>query len=188
MVSFIIATTGRPTLQRTLDSLEMWAGDELVLVSEVMPAGIRIPPCRFQWIECPRGNDWGHSERNYAMPRAHERYLSFMDDDDLYVRGHRVAMHRAHEQNPNGLTIFRMRLNHMGGLVLWREKKIECGNVGTPMAFVPNVPGKLGTWPPRYGGDCTFIEETAAHYDSVHWAPDIICNVMGNNLPKETRA
>ena len=155
-VSFIVATIDRPSLARTLDSIEVLPGDEVLVVAERPPACLRPDVHRF--VECQRGNDWGHSERNYATPLARGAFLSFMDDDDYYAPGHRAAMAAAIEANPTGPTIFSMRLHHMAGTVLWRHQEIVCGNVGTPMFFAPNDLGKLGTWPPVYGGDCTFMQ------------------------------
>lgn len=178
-VSFIIASVGRPTLKRCLDSIESAPGDEIILVGEQE----WIPGYRY--LYCPKGRDWGHSERNFAMAHARGHFLSFMDDDDLYVSGHRQAMADAMETHPCGPTIFRMRLNHMGGMVLWQTQNIVCGNVGTPMFFVPNDPSRLGFWPPYYGGDCTFIQ--SCKWDNVKWSSVVISDVMGNNLPIESR-
>lgn len=178
-VSFIIATVGRPTLQRCLSSIETRPGDEIILVGEreFIPG--------YTYLYHPKGHDWGHSERNFAMSRARGSFLSFMDDDDLYTPGHRDAFESAMKNDPDRPTIFCMRLNHMGGLVLWQTQHIACGNVGTPMFFVPNDPTKLGFWPPYYGGDCTFMQ--SCKWESVAWSRTVIADVMGNNLPTASR-
>lgn len=180
-VSFIIATKGRDTLQRTLDSIELFSGDEILVVGEqgVQTAFAPAPQTRF--LECPRGYDWGHSERNFAMPQARGNFLSFMDDDDVYIAGHREAMQRAMTSHPDLPTIFRMRLNHMAGTLLWSEPEIRGGNVGTPMFFVPNDLAKLGSWPPVYGGDCTFIQECKWTPDEYFWATDVVADVFGHH-------
>jgi hypothetical protein len=181
-VSFIIATLG-PSLERTLQSIETYPVDEILIVSDARvdmaayPAAQR-PGVRF--LHHPPGGDWGHSERNFAMPLAAGDFLSFMDDDDYYSLGHRAAMEEAMLDNPNGPTIFSMRLHHMGNYVLWRDTEIRCGNVGTPMFFVPRDVSKLGTWPPYYGGDCTFMQ--SCKWDSVRWSRQIIAEVTGNSL------
>lgn len=187
-VSFIIATIGRPSLQRTLESIETRPGDEILVVADLtttrnlsaQPFIANNPQVRL--LDCPRGNDWGHRERTFAMPLARGSFLSFMDDDDYYSPGHRSAMEEAMSSHPNSPTIFSMRLHHMGGLVLWQDKEVRCGQVGTPMYFPPNDPSKLGTWPPHYGGDCTFMQSCKWPPESLNWSRTVIAEVTGNSL------
>jgi hypothetical protein len=116
------------------------------------------------------------------MPQAVGDFLSFMDDDDYYSPGHRDAMEEAMTVNPAGPTIFSMRLHHMGGLVLWQDQEIRCGNVGTPMFFVPRDVNKLGTWPPHYGGDCTFMQTCRWESSRIRWSRRVVAEVTGNSL------
>lgn len=185
-VSFIVATVGRPSLTRTLRSIETRPGDEILVVADEALSlhtqlGIcDIPQTRF--IHCPPGGDWGHSERNFAMPLARGNFLSFMDDDDYYAVGHREAMGQAAVEYPDTPTIFCMRLHHMGGLVLWQDKEVRCGQVGTPMYFLPNDQPKLGTWPPYYGGDCTFMQSCKWGVETINWSRVVVAEVTGNSL------
>lgn len=156
MISFIVATSGRPTLVATLQSIECLPGDEIIVVGQ----HIKFDDARARYIYCPAGNDWGHSERNLAMPQAAGRYLAHLDDDDTYAPGHRAVMQAALQAQPHRPHIFRMR--YRNGQELWRHKIVEVGNVGTPMSLVPNVPLHRGRFGSFYGGDITYLESYAA--------------------------
>jgi len=171
-VTFLIATTGRPTLSRTLASIDLWEGDEILVVCDE-DVEIRDPRCRV--VRCPRGNDWGHSERNFARELARCKYISHMDDDDVYAAKSRVNMASAIAENPGRPSIFRMRFWH--GLVLWKTEKLECGNIGTPMTLWPNEPEKFGTWLPYVGGDFAFIESSKWAPEDYVWRPAVIAHL-----------
>lgn len=156
MISFIVATSGRPTLAATLRSIELLPGDEIIVVGQ----NITFDDARASYIYCPAGNDWGHSERNLAMPQATGRFLAHLDDDDVYASGHRAVMQAAIEARPHEPHIFRMR--YRNGQELWRHKVVEVGNVGTPMSLCPNVPQHRGSFGSFYGGDITYLESYAA--------------------------
>lgn len=186
-VSFIIATVCRPSLERTLRSIETRPGDEILIVSDMalnlhLQAFAQGPSPQTRFIHCPPGKDWGHSERNLAMPLATGDFLSFMDDDDYYSPGHRDAMEEAMIARPNAPTIFSMCLHHMGNVVLWQDQEVRCGNVGTPMFFVPRDLTKLGTWPPYYGGDCTFMQQCGWKPEELGWSRRVIAEITGNSL------
>lgn len=167
-VTYIVPTTGRSTLQATLQSIECWPGDEILLVSD----GVKVShPC-VKHVQCPAGQDWGHSERNFATPMARGRYIAHIDDDDVYAPGTRRFMADAMRKNPGQPVMFRMRYNN--GIVLWREQILRCGNVGTPMFLMPNMPTKLGNWEPQVGGDFLFLESSKWKASEYVWRPEII--------------
>lgn len=156
MISFIVATSGRPTLSATLQSIDCWPGDEIIVVGQ----HITFDDARARYIYCPAGNDWGHAERNLAMTQARGRYLAHIDDDDVYAPNHRAIMAAALKQAPGRPHIFRMQ--YRNGDQLWRRKIVEVGNVGTPMSLVPNLPTQRGRFGSFYGGDITYLESYAA--------------------------
>ena len=173
-ISFIVPTVGRPSLAVTLRSIETFPGDEILVVGD----RYRVRDSRVRYVDCKPGKDWGHAERNFAMPHARCRYMAHIDDDDCYAPGHRALMQEAIEAYPDRPVMFRMKFPN--GLTLWREPKIECGNVGTPMFLLPNVPEHLGTWKSFVGGDCAFLEESKWTSDEYVWRPEVIA-LLGHN-------
>lgn len=174
MITFIVPTVGRPSLIQTLNSIECWPGDEILIVSD----GVRVRDPRARFIDCKPGGDWGHTERNFATPFAKGKYIAHIDDDDVFAHGTRTSMGDAISKANGSPILFRMRFPN--GITLWREKKIECGNVGTPMFLIPNEPEKLGVWKSFLGGDCAFLESCGWSPDEYVWRPEIIA-LLGHN-------
>jgi len=164
-ISFIVATECRPTIAATLASIECLPGDEIIVVSDMekqlhMQGFVRDNP----FVTCmhyPAGNNWGHDERNFAMPFAKGQYIAHLDDDDVYVINHRAIMEEALLQHPKRPIIFRMK--YKNGQILWSDKTIRCGNIGTPMSLLPNDPARLGKFGPFYGGDLLYVESFAGN-------------------------
>lgn len=171
-ITFVVATTGRDTLSRTLASIEAWPGDEVLVVCD---DDVAVFDTRCRVVRCPRGGDWGHSERNFVRGMARTSHVAHMDDDDVYAPGARVVMEDAAVRSPGVPTVFRMKFWH--GLVLWREEKLECGNVGTPMFLWPNRPELFGTWQPFVGGDFAFVETSAWKREEYVWRPEVIAHL-----------
>lgn len=174
MITFLVPTVGRPSLITTLNSIECWPGDEILLVGN----GFRVRDARVRYVDCPPGGDYGHSERNFAQKQARGRYIAHIDDDDVYTPGHRALMQDVIDKTPGRPALFRMRAPN--GITLWRDPKIYCGNVGTPMMLLPNEPEKFSVWEPFVGGDCKFLETSGWASDEFVWRPEIIC-LVGHN-------
>ena len=142
--SVILATRGRRTLTRTLDSLigQLEPGDELMIL-------------------CDDSDDAGDTPRNDAMPRARGSHLLFIDDDDVYAPGAFRTMRRFADENPGRIGIF--KLEYVVRTRRWIEPVLRYKNVSTQTFLVPNAPGKLGHWAATKGvaGDFVFIRETA---------------------------
>ena len=96
MISFVLPTLGRPGLLAALDSIELWPGDEVLVIGEMHALGPYIRQSDInrgvRFLHCPRGNDWGHSERNFAQAHAKGRYIANLDDDDVFAPGHRLRV------------------------------------------------------------------------------------------------
>ncbi len=138
--SIIVATGGRPTLTRTLESLapQLEHGDEIL---------------------CIRNNEapWGHATRDEAMGRAKGSHLWFMDDDDIAADFALSEIRLTVAEQPDAVHVFKMK---HGDRVLWKDPVVRIGNVGTPMMVVPNVPESLGRWGTVYEADGHFLVET----------------------------
>jgi hypothetical protein len=173
VISYIVATVGRESLQTTLESIECWDGDEIIIIGKVKTKDMGHVRC----INCPPGNDWGSTERNIATKLARGRYLSHMDDDDVYAKGSRALFASAIIENPAKVTIFRMKL--LSGSVLWQDPEIRHGNVGTPMILMPNDPAKMGTWGENQDcGDLRFLETMGWDRASeVAWRREVVAEI-----------
>lgn len=153
-ISFIIPSLNRASLKRTIDSIELWPGDEVLVEFDI-----------------PRSNMWGNPQRNRAMERAKGDYLAFVDDDDYYVPGHREVMDRMMQEFPDKPVLFRIK--YPNGDVLWKEKEVNPGNVCTQMILVPNRPDKLYHWKDgRNMADFIFINNWK--FPEIIWREEII--------------
>lgn len=179
-ISFLVPTIGRPSLEKTLASIETLPGDEILVVTDdIIAMFTRIGARKeVRCIKCKPGGDWGHSERNFATPRAQGQYLAHIDDDDVYVPGHRALMEDAIQQTPGRPVLFRMRAPN--GVTLWREPRIYCGNVGTGQFLIPNRPSMLGQWAPYVGGDCAFLESCKWKAEDYVWREEVTYSVGHN--------
>lgn len=179
-ISFLVPTIGRRTLTNTLKSIEARPGDEIVLVGSIPEdyIGTVLSLSKLRYLPCQPGHDWGHTERNYAMPLCRGQYIAHIDDDDVYAPGARAEMEDAIKVARGRPIIFRMR--YPNGVTLWRETTIQCGNVGTPMFLTPNSPTKFGTWGPFVGGDCHFLETSKWTAEEYVWRPEIVA-IIGRN-------
>jgi len=175
MITFIVPTIGRLSLLDTLRSIETWPGDEILVVG----AGVDVVVPRVRHIPCAPGGDWGHTERNYATPFARGKYIAHIDDDDVYAPGTRALMEDAVTSTPFRPVLFRMRFPN--GITLWNDKRVYCGNVGTPMMLIPNLPTRLGVWGSFVGGDCAFLESSKWSHEDFVWRSEVIA-LLGHNV------
>lgn len=179
MITFIVPTLGRASLIATLQSIELWPGDEIIVVGNVKDGVVdhgKERRTRYVWHR--PGGDWGHTERNDATPLVRTPYIAHIDDDDVYTPRTREAMADAIRQAPERPTIFRMRFP--SGITLWREPVIYCGNLGTPCFLIPNDPPKLGRWGSFVGGDCQFLETSKWLPEEYNWREEIVA-LIGHN-------
>lgn len=174
-ISFLVPSVGRSSLVKTLRSIECWPGDEILVVGSM--GGIVDPRVRF--IPHAPGGDWGHTERNFAMPLARGSYIAHIDDDDRYAPDTRTLMESAIRETPGRPVLFRMRFPN--GITLWQEKVIQCGNVGTPMILMPNDPQKFGRWESFGGGDCAFLTSCKWTPEEYVWREEVIA-LLGHNV------
>jgi hypothetical protein len=71
-------------------------------------------------------------------------------------------------------------MDHPRHGILWRDRTLEFGNVGTPMMVVPNLPDKLGVWEPytpgmpEPGGDYTFLQGCVNMMGDPVWRDEIV--------------
>lgn len=165
-ISFIVPTTGRESLKKTLASIETRPGDEVLVIQHNPPSG-----------------NWGNAERQEGTDRAKCDYLAYIDDDDKYVSGHREIMDKAIRENPNECPIL-FRMQYPSGRVLWDKKWVKNGNVSTQMILVPNKKDMLYEWDQTHTwADFQFINCWAWPAKKIIWREEIIV-LMGHNDEK----
>jgi len=156
-ISFIVPTTGRESLKRTLASIKTWPGDELLVIQHNPPSG-----------------NWGNDERQEGTDKAKSDYIAFIDDDDVYVENHREMMDKAIQENVNNYPIM-FRMKYPSGRILWVDKKIRCGNIGAPMFLVPNIKENFHKWEPtRSAADFIFADKWSWPAKLTIWREEII--------------
>ncbi len=131
-ISFIIPTIGRPSLAKTIASIDRWPGDEVLVIQHHPPS-----------------ENWGNAERQEGTDNAKCDYLAYIDDDDTYIPGHRTLMDQTIKANPAGNPIL-FKIKYPNGRVLWQKKWVKNGNVSTQMILVKNDKSRLYYWDQKH--------------------------------------
>lgn len=174
MISFIVPTIGRSSLADTLNSIECQGGDEVIVVGIAERALLKSFP-RVRYISCEPGHDWGCKERRIGIADSCERYLAFIDDDDVYTPGSHRLLNSAMHETPGRPVLFRMQ--YPSGRALWEDPELRCGNVSSQMIFIPNVPSRLGKWTSRREGDFDFLASMKWAVDEIVWRPEVLAKL-----------
>jgi glycosyltransferase involved in cell wall biosynthesis len=165
-LSIIVPTLGRPTLQRTLESIapQVIDGDEVIVVSDGPIPGVQesvtsMGAC-FRYLEGPLTRQWGHEQRNAGMRSASGDYLAFIDDDDWYVKGALSVIRETIGLEREKLFLF--RIEYIGRRI-WSTCEVVAENICTTITIVPNRPDlprwRVGTFNGGRGGDFVFCRE-----------------------------
>jgi len=186
--SIIVPTCGRPSLYATLASV-IAAGvrpsDQVIVVADgrqleaqmiVSAMKDRLP---LKYLETEPTNDSGNHQRNHGMDYATGSHLLFLDDDDVYVNGALTIIRKAVIQNPVRVHLFKMRglAKRLFYDVLWTEKVVRMGNIGTPMACIPDVAAPH-RWGKNYWADFGFIQSAvAATGNEPVWVDEVVAHI-----------
>jgi hypothetical protein len=161
--NIIIATIGRASLQRMLDSLvdELEYQDCLTIVFD---GHSHIPEvfdltqfkCKIvQYYEPIALGSWGHGIRNkYATILDKRDFIMHADDDDVYLPGVFSEL-REKCTNPNTIYIAKIYLS-MKQLRIPSGHFIRFGHIGTPNGVIPYESNSMAQWGPGLGGDGEF--------------------------------
>lgn len=172
MVTFnvLIATIGRPSLQRMLDSLlpQLTEQDCLTIVfdgnSELPYFDFTHAKCKVnQYCEPVALGYWGHAIRNkYASLLEKRDFVLHADDDDTYFpqvfdklrqRCLRNMLYIARMKLPDG----RIIPQYSKGFII-PKSVIKLQNIGTPCGIIPYELNIKGHWKHCSGGDWLFYE------------------------------
>jgi predicted O-methyltransferase YrrM len=191
-LSIIIPTCGRPRLEQALYSIlenGISKRDEVIVVGDGPQPVAREIVKKFngalpiRYFEHGPTRMVGSAQRNYAITHALGTHLAFLDDDDEYTDGAVDFIRKTVEKNPERIHVFKEQSHvarHPWGVV-WKERIIQSGNVGTQGIVVPNVHGKLGSWPNNVCSDYYFLRETVNLYpdkdNGVVWVDHIVAGL-----------
>jgi hypothetical protein len=149
-------------LKKTLDSIEKRPGDEILVIKHDPPTG-----------------NWGNAERQEGTDKAKCDYITYIDDDDVYVPGARSIMDRAIKENPDVPILFSIK--YPSGRVLPRKRWVKNGNVSTQMILVPNKKEMFYGWHQRrHYADFWFIYRWKWPARSIIWRSEVTV-LMGHN-------
>ena len=160
----LIATIGRPSLQRMLDSLKLQLveADCLTIVFDGHSAAPTFNVLEFKCktiIHCEPValGSWGHGIRNkYAQLLEKRDFVMHADDDDVYFPNVFAEL-RTKCVVPETLYIARMR--GPNGYIVPEGPRIIEGHIGTPNGIIPYDLNMKGNWEPRIGGDGSFYTQ-----------------------------
>ena len=194
-LSVIIPSIARPSLVATLDSIAAagaGAKDEVRVVFDIDRQVVGAGEIAFTEAERQIGDaltrlaastavlaispakklgGWGGPARALGIREATGTHLVFIDDDDTYEPGALSAIRGIIATDPAALHVWRMVAR--GGHVLWTDKHVRMGNIGTPMFAVPRQ--FAGTWTTRYEGDFDFAADSLLRAGGqVRWHEDVL--------------
>lgn len=162
-LSIIIPTIGRPTLADSLNSISgLSDGDEVLVVGHgrrpLAQTLFEMSGLPGEYREVPFAVcDYGAAGRNEALRYACGDYLLYMDDDDWYTPGAIPTIRKAISRYSGRCLMFRMERPSVPD-VLWKEKEVRRGNVGTTMFVHPRLANPI-LWGPKYEQDYYYARD-----------------------------
>lgn len=187
-ISVLIPSLGRPSLERTLRSIEQQGlepGDEVLVIGDRhqdLPSNLRDRVLsrgpHMRYFEHDAGfSHYGCPQVDYAMQFARGDYLLNQSDDDIYTPGAFARIRAQIAALPEPRPIL-FRFISPWRSVLWWRKQLARGWVSGQCFAAPNVPSKLGTYDcARFEADYEFIAGTVQNFggeDSIIWNPAVI--------------
>lgn len=186
-LSILVPTHDGDGLRRLLPSVapQLGDGDEVLIIGDTHDAPLAWlaseiealgPPYRFLPFDAGH-HCWGHCQLNYGITQATGDYLVFNDDDDVFTPEalHMIRARIAELPAPRPL-MFKFRAARLGRTLPERYEVIESA-IGGHCFVPPNIPGRLGQWGERYGGDFDWIVSTLAHWpEGPAWYDDVIAD------------
>ena len=156
MLTVIVPCSNRVSLRETLISTKL---AEQVLCVADGPCNVSREIAKqflnVKYYEIEETGDFGASQRNFGMRLAKTPFISFLDDDDVYVKDGIDKILTLSKMN--ALNLFKVRFKLR---TIWDTYQVAYGNLTTGGIVVPNIPEKLGVWTGRYGCDFDFAHMT----------------------------
>jgi hypothetical protein len=171
----LIATAGRPSLRRMLDSLrgQLTAEDAITIVFDGAGARERAEFAP-EWLDGhasavsvidqePNLGFWGHGIRNEYQGRLSPAttYIMHADDDDVYTPG---AFATLRQLCVDPTRLYFAKMNSNGHLIPSQNERIVQDGIGTPCGIVPISIAAEGHWVTAYGGDGAYYIGLASNH------------------------
>jgi len=179
-LGIVISTPGRRSLAWTLGSiLYQREGIEDVLVvgdGHSQPTKELVEyfaalgtPCRYQATVKTR--DWGHSQVNYGLRHVKGDYVTYQDDDDVYLpRALEEMVRLVNEQRTPIPILGRVKTPNFG--LLWQRPDPTTVLDGHCLV-APNDKKRLGWMAPVHSGDQCLLHTTLRNYPQWAWTDRI---------------
>jgi hypothetical protein len=182
-LTIICATIGRSSLPGALASCCALDGRDELLVVVDGPMAVELGEAR-NWpftrvVRLPDGphHDWGSTAHSRGMRLARGDWLAWMDDDDAMTKEGIAHIKKRISEGPYVPHIFRQHYP-IHGNIIWHEREVRCGNIGTGCLCIPNVSGKLGHHDGFHGEDYRFLLSTLEHYpEGPVWREEVIQHI-----------
>ena len=187
-INVLIATIGKPILQRMINSLadQLTENDCLTIVfdghNSIPKFDLsKIKATVIQYYEPVALGHWGHGIRNkYGELLEKKDFVMHADDDDIYLPN---AFEFIRNNCIDTQLLYICKIQFNGCEYTPREtEKIGYGNIGTPCGIIPYDLNKKGKWEYIYGGDGLFYEsilKEITNYKSLNY---IIYDIRPNEV------
>ena len=187
----LIATGGRPSLLRMLDSLRgeleecdaitiVFDGDAALGKSEFSESWLQGHKSKVNIIEqIPNLGYWGHGIRNkyQGILNPSTTFVLNADDDDMYLPGS-FAVLRRECKDPDVLYIARVGFDNKSNQMPSQNLKIKEADIGTPCGIIPSGIADKAIWQHRYGGDFDYFNVLQGFAKSVSYVDLLLYKVI----------
>ena len=188
-INILLATVGRPTLQRMLNSLcdQLDVNDYLTIVFDGHSSIPKFDTSKFkckvkQYYEPIALKYWGHGIRNkYANLLDKTDFVMHGDDDDIYLPNS-IQHIKNNCKNKNTLYIYKLQ---NGNNITTKIPVIRIGNIGTPSGIIPFELNKKSKWGYFYGGDGAFYENLVPITEKIVFMDYIIYKIRPGELYRQ---
>lgn len=175
-LGIVIATPGRRSLARTLQSIYyqrepvadvLVVGDGYDAPTEELVAFFAEVGLPARYIATQRTRDWGHSQINYGLKHVRGDYVTYQDDDDIYMPRALEEMDRLSREVETPRPILgRVKTPRFG--LLW-QRPDDSTVLDGHCLVAPNDKRRLGWMASDYNGDQGLIHTTVRNYNAVAW-------------------
>jgi glycosyltransferase involved in cell wall biosynthesis len=120
-----------------------------------------------RYVATTKTRDWGHSQVNYGLQHVKGDYVTYQDDDDIYLPRALDEMGTLMDAMPvKQPLVGRVKTPAMG--LLWQKPGTEACLDGH-CVVLPNDKKKLGWMTKHHHGDQGFLNTSLCHYEDVSW-------------------